>query len=122
MNSRDVHWVVDYIDRWLINNGPIGREDIQMHSYSLWAAEEVLNRVIDEASKLPDSMDDSETCSLKDVIGIFMDELESYMELATNEQVKYAFQTAYYEVMCMYIDIATQILEGEYPDEPNQPD
>lgn len=73
MDDRDVLLIEQYIHE----NFPPHTID-QYDSYSRWAAEEILSRVIDEAMKLPAHLTGVEHLTAAEIVENFIEEMDYY--------------------------------------------
>ncbi len=108
MDDRDVIIIEEYIRRYSQNLelNPKDTYVFEVNSYSSWAANEVLERVIHETMKLPPYITGNESLTLIDVVEAFIDEMDYYAYLASNEQSRKIFEIARDEGKCilMYIN------------------
>lgn len=63
-------------------------------SYSKWALNEILNRVLDETQKLPYHISGIEPEPVSDIIREFVSEMEYYSTLAKTEEVIFFVEIA----------------------------
>ena len=89
MDDRDVIVVENYINE----NFSRPSKD-RYESYSRWAAEEILSRVIDEASKLPAHITGVQPRTLREVIQSFVDEMDYYADISGWNTSRIAFSVA----------------------------
>lgn len=95
MDDRDVLKVVRYIENCIPSpNIKESKECFKSHSYSRWAANEILERMIDEAMKLPPHISGEESLSATDVIDYFIMEMEYYSDITSNRDMKKMFDVA----------------------------
>lgn len=60
---------------------------LKAESYSMWALNEILNRVLDETQKLPYHISGLEPEPVSDIIREFISEMEYYSTIATGMEV-----------------------------------
>lgn len=89
MDDRDVIAVENYINQTF----PNPCED-RYDSYSRWAAEEILERVIDEAMKLPAHITGEQPRTLKEVIQSFIDDMDYYSDISRWNTSRIVFSIA----------------------------
>lgn len=95
MDDRDVLKVVRYIENCIPSpNVKESKECFKSHSYSRWAANEILERMIDEAMKLPPHISGEESLSAIDVVDYFIMEMEYYSDISSDSERKKMFEIA----------------------------
>ena len=67
---------------------------LKAESYSMWALNEILNRVLDETQKLPYHISGLEPEPVSDIIREFISEMEYYSTIATGMQVIFFVEVA----------------------------
>lgn len=115
MTDRDVLIVEEYISDNIVE--PDNRDPnviFKFHSYSSWAAHEILDRVIREASKLPPHVSGEESMSLEEVIDEFIEDMLYYKDIADATTVCAIFEIAIDEAVCMKMYAQSLKLEGEF--------
>lgn len=63
------------------------RKLLKAESYSKWALNEILNRVLDETQKLPYHISGLEPEPVSDIIREFISEMEYYSSIASTDEV-----------------------------------
>lgn len=106
MDDRYVLMLEEYIR----DNLPVpDRSDedyiFELHTYSRWAAYEVLNRMIRETTKLPSHISGREPLSAEEIVEQFIDEMDYYAMMSPDLDAKDIFFIASSEGRCilMYI-------------------
>lgn len=108
MNDRDVLMVEEYIRDNLPD--PDVKEDeyfFGLHSYSKWAAYEILERLICESMKLPAHITGRESSSAVDIVEGFIDEMDYYSEMSSDWKTKELFSIARDEGKCVLLYICS---------------
>ena len=106
MDDRDVLTLQDYINKHLFEpciNWP--RHEFELHSYSRWAAYEILERVINETMKLPPHITGFERESTVDIIDNFINELDYYYDGSKDVRRQLMFAIARDEaknILCLF--------------------
>lgn len=100
MDDRDVLIIEHYIHE----NFPFSTTDVY-ESYSRWAADEILERVINEAMKLPAHITGVELMTSVEIVESFIDEMDYYSYIASDDAARIIFSTAREEgkLVLMYI-------------------
>ena len=101
MDDRDVRKVEEYVAALPRPDPSDSRTMFEFKTYSLWAAEEILERVIDEACLLPPHISRKESRSLSEVVEDFADEMEYYVETSKNDEPREIFAIARDEAKCL---------------------
>ena len=108
MDDRDVALIEEYIQQCTVDvEDDYGSYYFDLHSYSRWAANEVLQRVICEAMKLPPHISGKESLTLLDVVETFIDEMDYYAYLIQSERAKEIFSIARDEGKCILFYICS---------------
>lgn len=92
MYDRDIKVIEDYIDEYLYKpetNWPDWEFDTQ--AYSRWAGEEVLERVIFEALKLPPHITGDEPKEITEIIAEYIDDMDYFYEISNDNRKKLMF-------------------------------
>lgn len=79
------------IERYIYENF---RELNLDESYSKWAANEILDRVIFEASKLPSHITGIEGVSIEELVESFIGEMDYYSYISVEDSARETFSTA----------------------------
>lgn len=106
MDDRDVRKVEEYVAALPRPDPNDSRTMFEFKTYSLWAAEEILERVIDEACLLPPHISGKESRSLSEVVEDFADEMEYYVETSKNDEPREIFAIARDEAKCLMLYIS----------------
>lgn len=88
MYERDIAVISSYIRK-----RPEG-VTLKAESYSKWALNEILNRVLDETQKLPYHISGLEPEPVPDIIREFISEMEYYSTIASTEEVIFFVEIA----------------------------
>ncbi len=109
MDDRDVILVEDYIKNCTSppKLDPKNPFIFDLNSYSRWADDEILIRVMREAMKLPAHITGKYHIELPDIIECFIDEMDYYMQIATTDRSKEMFEIARDEGKCMLLYICS---------------
>lgn len=73
---------------------PRAKSEFQERTYSRWAADEIMSRIMEEELKLPYHISGLEQRVPVEVVREFIDELYTAWETTDNKQRKYAFSCA----------------------------
>lgn len=95
MDERDIATLERYMDECLFEPS-LGwfKDAFDMQVYSRWVANEILERMMNEAMKLPEHISGVEQRSACDIIDEFIDELECAYSGSHNYNTKLIFFTA----------------------------
>lgn len=103
MDDRDVLRIEEYIRDDL----PKSKEYFDLYVYSHWAAYEVLERVINEAMKLPPHITGKEPRTLVEIVEEFIDEMDYYYWASSWDKAKEMFAIARDEGTCILLYISS---------------
>ena len=113
MDEREVHPVTKYIeDRFMRDDSRDRFEDLETFSYSRWAAEEVLVRVVEETEILPEHISGIEARTLDEVIDEFIDDMSMFHEMSERLELRRIFWIAMCEGSRMRSHMANE-MKGE---------
>lgn len=70
------------------------KEKIEQTSYSLWAIDEIIDRIVDEASKLPQHITGRMPITYCELIEEFISEMDYLSETTTDYQKRFIFLVA----------------------------
>ena len=85
-----------YIDECLIEPSTSWtKQDFARRAFSRWAANELLELFIKEASKVPPHISGEEPKRPIDIVDDFIEQMDYYSELATNQRTWAIFATAH---------------------------
>ena len=96
--DRDIRCLLDYIEE--NHSEPLRTRDateFEWEAYSKWAAHEILDRVIFEASKPPECITGKERASTIDIIEEFLIDVNYYAETADDSRNQFMFLVARFE-------------------------
>lgn len=96
MDDRDVLTM----ERYIFENFPHPSGD-KCDSYCRWAAEEILERIIDEASKLPSHITGIEPLTAEEIVESFIGEMELRTYESGSEEGRLIFSVARDEASCI---------------------
>lgn len=104
MDERDISKLERYIDTYLFIPS-IGwfRDAYYVQVYSRWAAYEILERMMDEAMKLPEHISGIERRSALEIVDEFTDEMGYYYEASDDPHKKFIFYVAMNAAMSISI-------------------
>lgn len=82
MDERDIVKLEEYADKYLPEPSIIWpKSDFDVRAYSRWAVDEILERMMHEAMKLPEHISGIEQRSAVEIVREFMDEMQdAYFE------------------------------------------
>lgn len=89
MDDRDVLTI-----EWYIHENFSSPIEDASDSYSRWAADEILKRVINEAMKLPAHITGVELMTSVEIVESFIDEMDYYSYIASDDVARTIFSTA----------------------------
>lgn len=119
ISEQDIHYLASYVDRWH-NHWRMEMfstpKEIQVEVYSSIAANDILDQVLQEHSRIPLDEEDERRLNeltVVDVIASYAAMVYSYAEKSTFDQAKNLFTTQYYEAMCMWLDYILRKDENE---------
>lgn len=96
--ERDIRFLIDYVNE--NHSEPVQTKDpyeFEWKVYSKWAAHEILDRMIFEASKLPEHITGKEKQSAIDIIEEFLVDVNYYAETADDSRNQFIFLVARFE-------------------------
>lgn len=109
MDDRDVRIVEEYMEECVPLPSIDDKEYIfDLHAYTRWAVEEILDRVIKEAMKLPEHITGSRTRTLIEIIDEFIDEMDYYVSISNYDLPTYIFSVARDEGFCLRLYICSR--------------
>ena len=107
MDDRDVIKVEEYIQKMPKPASNDTKEIFDIHTYSRWAANEILERMIDETMKLPSHITGKESMSAVDIIENFIDEMDYYSWVSSSHRAKTIFRIARDEGKCVLLYVCS---------------
>lgn len=95
MNEQDISKLEQYIETYLFVPS-VGwlRDAFNVQIYSRWAANEILYRMMDEATKVPEHISGIPQRSTLEIIDEFIDEVEYCYEITKKPNAKLIFYVA----------------------------
>lgn len=95
MDERDIATLERYMDEYLFEPS-LGwfKDAFDMQVYSRWVANEILERMMNEAMKLPEHISGVAQCSASEIVDAFIDELDCAYSGSDNHDAKLIFFTA----------------------------
>lgn len=92
MDERDIATLERYMDKCLFEPS-LGwfKDAFDMQVYSRWVANEILERMTNEAMKLPEHISGVERRSASEIVDEFIDELECAYSGSRNHDTKFIF-------------------------------
>lgn len=108
MDDRDVRKVEEYVAALPRPDPNDSRTMFEFKTYSLWAAEEILERVIDEACLLPPHISGKDSLTLTEVVENFIREMDYYVEISKREEPREVFAVARDEAKCLMLYISNE--------------
>lgn len=90
MNEAAVSVIREYIEKCLFEpnfNWP--KYEFDLRSYSRWAANEILERVIEETLRPPPNISGYETKSPINIIKEFIEEMDDFYEVSDSKRIQY---------------------------------
>lgn len=95
MNEQDISKLKQYIDTYLfVPNIGWFKDAFDVQIYSRWAANEILYRMMDEATKVPEYISGTPQRSTIEIVEGFIDEVEYCYEVAEKPSAKSIFYVA----------------------------
>ena len=90
-----IRTIQDYADEYLGDLGPrCSKADLRELSYSRWAVDEIINRIVEEASKLPAHITGIELVPHTEILRDFIYEMDYYLSTSETKEAKLIFLTA----------------------------
>ena len=95
MDDRDVLKIQRYMKKHLYEPDiKWSKGEFELHVYQRWAANEILERVMEEAMKLPPHISGFERQSTAEIIRAFIHELNYYSDESRTVRGKFIFSVA----------------------------
>lgn len=108
MTEHDVRKIEEYVSTLPRPDPDDSKTIFEFKTYSLWAAEEILERVINEASLLPSHISGKDSLTLTEVVENFVREMDYYVEISRREEPREIFAVARDEAKCLMLYISNE--------------
>ena len=90
-----IRTIQDYADKYLADpDTKCSKDELKQLSYSRWAVDEIINRIVEEADKLPAYITGIELVPHTEILRDFIYEMDYYLSISETKESKLIFLTA----------------------------